>query len=275
MAVYQRIFSNPDVADTHVLFLKAVRAAELVDAERRRAGLPAIAAATRAQLLRAYDEFNRDMESHAQITAQRARENMQRRLKQTAKRPDTGLRPHLRQALLARPLRRFGPIATGEVGIAPEENLDKVVNPTSPSYGPYWRAQEFGTGSSEVKSQKGRVIHGYFFDTGLQNPTVPQKNRSDQPIFVSGRAGGVPVKGGIGPKGGKGGRGVIGQEIQGRHFIRDGANDTLPGWLAGIRRIERQTERRLDVVLRGSRVRTPAQRAARRVTGPRRRPPRR
>lgn len=250
MATYVRIFSNPDVADIHVKFAAIIREITAVEAARRRAGLPPVTGATRAAVLRAYKHMNDRLDATASRTAADSVKRIQAQLKATAKRPDTGLRPHLRNGIVSRPLHRFGPVATGEVGVAAIESLDKVRNPTSPSYGPYWRAQEFGTGSPEVKTQKGRHIYGYFFEGGLTNPARPTKGRSDQPIFVSGRAGGLPssVKGGTGPKGGRGGPGVIGREIEGRHFIRDGADRARAEWLRGIRQVERETVRELSPV---------------------------
>jgi hypothetical protein len=157
------------------------------------------------------------------------------------------------------------------VGIASEDRLDKALNPTAPGYGPYWRAQEFGTGSPEVVTQVGRVIFGYFSGTGLEGPSRPQHQYSGgggpHPIFVSAKAAraaaaevGIGDFGG-GSRGGKGGKGVIGKEIEGKHFIRDGANGALTEWKLGMRRIEDATISELKAVLR---PRTVAQRRARR-----------
>lgn len=251
MADYVRYLSNPSVGDVHVQFARVLQLARELDA------LTGRGSGTRQVVLRAYDKFNRELDALAQSTAVNATKRIQERLKATAKRPDTGVRPHLRNGIVSRPLKRFGLLGTGEVGVAAIDSLNKVVSATSPGYGPYWRAQEFGTGSAEVKSQKGRVIRGYFFGPGLSSPAVPTKGRSDQPIFVPGRQkGGVTasgtMKGGIGPSGGRGGYGTIGREIQGRHFIRDGADLARAEWLREMRAIERATIRGLDAVLTGA-----------------------
>jgi hypothetical protein len=287
MAKYQRMFVVPDVAQVHLLFLELATAARVVDAKRAQAGLPPIAAATRREVLVIYDQFITGLNELARFTATDATKQIQARLKETAKRPDTGVRPHLRNGIRSRPIDVTGRgIATGAVGVADEASLNKVKNPNSPKYGPYWRAQEFGTGSADVrddraapKSQIGREIVGYFFDRGKTNPTVPQKGRSDQPIFITGRSAGAVVGSGrqFSRAGKGGGRGIIGKEIEGRHFIRDGSDQAVKVWRANLRAIERNTMRKLNSTLTAppSTGVAAARRRARRTAGPtRRRPPR-
>lgn len=244
MALYQRIFTVSDIAVVHRLFHDSLRLCEQIDLEARRRGGQPRALATRREILRAYGEFNDELRVLATKTAREADSRMRARLRSTQVRPDTGASPHLAALLRSRPLQRFGPVQTGEVGVADEAWLDKAINPHSPGYGPYWRAQEHGTGTPEVPSQIGRILRGYFYGTGYTDPTPPRAQYrgggGPHPIFVSGRASKLPgsVSGGIGPRGGRGGYGTISREIQGRHFIRDGANSALADWRAGLRRVE-------------------------------------
>lgn len=266
MPYYQRIFTIADVARVHKLFGEALRVARQVDIERRALGLPSATVATQRELRAAYLLFNDELDTLARATAAAADKSIRDRIKATQKRADTRMSPHLRDLIKSRALNPLGRgLATGAVGIADEDMLNRAVNPTSPQYGPFWRAQEFGTGSPEVKSQLGRVIRGYFFGGGLTDPEVPQSvyagGGGPHPIFVSAASqqsimGSVGFAGGGGARGGVGGFGTIQHEIEGRHFIGDGANAVLADWRVGIRDIETRTVQRLQAVI-GTGLRRP------------------
>lgn len=265
MPTYQRIFAASDVAQVHRLFLEAMRAARIADQALRASGRRPRSQATLAELQRAYTAYNDELAALARKTARDADNRMRAKLRARRVRPDTKLSPHLASMIRSRPIRLAVGLESGAVGIADEEWLDKAVNPTSPQYGPYWRAQEYGTGATDpttgysVPSQVGRVIHGYFYGPGLTNPTRPQSQYAGgggpHPIFVSSKSAGaagesVGISGyGGGKRGGKGGRGVIGVEIQGKHFIRDGANEALVEWRMGMSQIETSTITRLKSLL--------------------------
>lgn len=239
MPVYSRGLVLADVAQLHRLWQQAIAEAER--ANRRSKG----GAANIVRLLKvSYRKFNRDLDELARVTSVQAVGAMQQRLDRTERRRSTGIDPHLRDHLEARPLDAgVAPFATGAVGIGDEAVLDKLVDPLYPADGPYWRTQEFGT-----RAHIGRRIRGYFFDPGGKNPTAPARGYTGnkqiaQPLFVPGRpigaVGGIP--GGIGPRGGRGGKGTIRQPIRARHFIRDGSKDAEGKWRAGLQRIERES----------------------------------
>lgn len=235
MPVYQRIFSIGDIADIHLEFRNAVRLTDAIERLR-----PGFAAATRGELLRAYSQFNRDLNDLAQATARNATAQIVQRLNATAVRPDTGTRPHLRNLIRSRPLKRFGAIATGEVGVADEQYLNRAIDPMTPQYGTYWRAQEFGN-----PSMQGREVFGYFTGPGYTPPfTRPQaaRNRQDPRFWAA-------AAGARGPRGGKGGKLRIQHVPKPRHFIRDGANLAEAVWRAEVRAIEQRTVARLGAVL--------------------------
>lgn len=160
----------------------------------------------------------------------------------------TGKKPGLRSKLTARPVRVLGqPIV---VGIANIDVLDKLRNEYSPGYGSYWRAQEYGTGTKEVRSQLDRVLYGFFVGKGGSgNPERPQAQyaggKGVHPIFISAGSqraayGGLGFSGGAGVRGGIGGKGVIRREITPGNFIRDGANKALADYRQAVRQVERE-----------------------------------
>lgn len=256
MPKYQRGHRvRPNVVEIHLRFERLISLAETVDADRKRRGLPPAAAGTRAQLLVAYATFNDRLRLLAVETAGQARQEALDQLKRKQKRPDTGQGPHLRGAVRCRPLYRFGKLETGEVGIGDIERLDKVVNPLSPEFGPYWRAIEYGT-----RRHVGRIIYGYYFGTGLSGQ--PDRPRSEfagspsppHPIFVTARAaralyGGVGFSGGAGVRGGAGGLGTIRNPIVAQGFLEAGYDRTKAPWLAGLRAVERAVDRELTPIL--------------------------
>lgn len=237
MARYVRAFILQNAGELHVLFqeviLLARDAARLNPAER----------GTAALVERAYRDWMRELDALAALTAVQATEAIKAELAATARRPDTGVRPHLRDAIRCRPYAIVGPrgvrggVPTGSVGIADLQALERVKNPFDPKGVPYWIVQEKGTARNV-----GRTLRGYFYDRGHTNPTRPAPGytgtKGAQPLFLPGRLGNMPrsVAGGIGPKGGKGGKGVIQNPIPARHFIGDavhpgGADVAKVRWL--------------------------------------------
>lgn len=255
--MYQRTFTSSNIGVVHREFGEILALARKVDTERRALGLPPSTAATQRIIRQAYLKFNERLDAHAATTAAKATAEIRARLRATQRRQDTRNAPHLSGGVRSRALHRFGGLATGEVGVADEDELDKIVNPTSPQYGPYWRAQEFGTGGGGVPSQLGRVIRGYFYGPGLTDPTPPRSiyagGGGPHPIFVSAKAqraiyGSLGFSGGGGARGGVGGYGTIEHEIQARHFIRDGANRAEAEWRRGMAQIESDAIRSLAPV---------------------------
>ena len=222
MALYRTGLVVANVLQTHRLFDRA-----LVGLGRARtpAG-QALARRERLRVLRVYSDFNAEMELLAVRTSAEATLKIQQQLKRTAKRPDNRLKPHIRDHIVCRPANRTGlRIPTGEVGIADIEELNKVVNPLTPQFGPYWETQEEG-----YSGHVGRNIHGLFFGPGLSDggdrPRAAFKGGSGpHPIFVAG----------------PGGAGTIDEPIQARHFIENGTRATEKDWLAQLRAIERRT----------------------------------
>lgn len=251
MALYRRVFSIADIATVHHEFARTIRLAETVEAAFTRAGRPGAYAATLRVLLDSYLEFNRGLDRVADRAAVDAKADILRVLKTRRKRPDTGQGPHLRGAIICRPIKDFGTLGTGEVGIADIDRLDRVVNPFGPQYGPYWRAIEEGT-----TKHVGRQVHGAFFGKGLgSGPFAPsQADFRRHPVFVTSAQGrglfaDAGFQGGFGKQGGGGGRRMtIGRPIEPQHFIRDGADAAEVVWRAGIAAVQARAIKQLQVV---------------------------
>lgn len=251
MALYRRVFSVPDVAVRHQQFVTAIKTFQAAEAAWARAGRPGVAAATVRTLQVAYADFNADLDRLAIQTAADAKKRIIGILALRQKRPNSGMGPHLRGHIVCRPIKDFGTLGTGEVGIADIAVLDTVVNQFGPQYGPYWRAIEEGT-----RKHVGRKVAGAFFGTGMgSGPFDP--NPADfraHPVFVT-RAQGRAVRqsagfsGGLGKRGGAGGRRMtIRRAIDPQWFIRDGANLVEPHWRAGVARIELKAMRAIAAV---------------------------
>lgn len=222
MAVYKTGLVVRDVLETHRRFDELLT--------RLAVAKSPIARRMRGDVLAAYAQFNRDLEQLAQRTSVAATRHIQQQLKRTAKRPDNRLRPHIKDSIVCRPTGPGGfRIPTGWVGIADIEELDKVVNPLTPQYGPYWRTQEDG-----FAGHQGRKIHGLFFGPGLtgggERPASAFKGGGGpHPIFVAG----------------PGGAGTIDEPIQARHFIERGAREAGRDWLAQLQAVESRAIARL------------------------------
>lgn len=142
-------------------------------------------------------------------------------------RPATGdMEAHIRS--------EAGPL--GLVRVALIDELEKIVNPNG--YGPFWRAQEYGTGSPEVASQVGRPLFGTFEPSG-EPPDAAQRGEGagHDLAFV--------------PMGSAPGFGRISVELPGRHFLRDGTaeagaryvtkmNAVQERWIARMKELQAQ-----------------------------------
>jgi hypothetical protein len=288
MTTWQRIFVSPNVVEVEAGIGRQIIQCERTSAKiARKLTTPGLTPAQRRSLLALEREIAGERRALALIardnrqqlndlaakTAGRATTSIRERLAATAERPDTGVKPHLADLIESAPLLPN----TGAVGIASETKLDRAVNPNTPGYGPYWRAQEYGTGSTNVPpgtkavpSQIGRKkkLYGYFYETGVTSPSRPQAQyaggRGPHPIFI-------PSSGGQrGARGGGGGVGVIRHEIQPRHFIRDGADRAVVQWRREMSRIDTQTAKALSAAPALAKAVTAA--AAARPSGRRRLP---
>lgn len=247
MATYQRIFVVENVARLHTLFASTIEEARLTDLMRQRAGLPPATRATQGALLRAFAEFEAGLRGVADRSAIFAQRSMRKHLDAyiaATGRGSTGRRPNLKTRVIARRLPPIAGSETGAVGVAPEEVLNRAVNPDTPGYGTFWRAIEFGTGGGGVPSQRGRVIRGFFAAAGYGDQTRPlaiYRQGGPHPIFIPGSAGRDIGLSGAGKRGGRGGYGTIRREIRPAHFIRDGANEALAEWRREMAQLELRT----------------------------------
>ena len=250
MPVYVREFVIDRVGQVHLAYGQAIALAEQVEREYARLGRPGRGQATARELRRAYATFNDELDAVAKATARDAQQRMRAQLRATRKRPETGVAPHLLAALKARSEHPLGKLATGVVGVADVAELDKVVNPLGPQYGPYWRAQEEGT-----TRHVGRTVYGFFTRRGYGEPWArpdPSQNRR-HPIFVPGatvRALGARTARGPGSRGGRGGKMTIRNPIEARHFIRDGAAAAEAEWRRAIANVEAAAVARLRRAMR-------------------------
>lgn len=137
----------------------------------------------------------------------------------SAKRPITGnMEAHIKS--------RAGPLGT--VFVALIEELDKIVNPMG-GYGTFWRAQEFGTGTTpseggwgEIPPQEGRIIRGVFQPSGAAPDAASRGLNQGTDLAFEPNSGG--------------GWGTINVELPGRHFLRRGVD------LAGATYLQRMGE---------------------------------
>jgi hypothetical protein len=244
MTIWQRIFLSISPIENEGAIGRQILFAERVNAIALKGGLPGPGPleANRRALGRIAITYRRELNELAARTAAEASASIRQRLAATSVRDPTGVPPHLASLIYSRPL---GGIFenTGTVGVARESTLDRAINPNTPGYGPYWRAQEFGTGPQprrpgepEIPTQVGRVIYGHFYGAGASGPgSRPQAQYAGgggpHPVFI-------PSSQRRGPRGGAGGKGTIRHEIQARHFIRDGADLALVSWAAAMKRID-------------------------------------
>ncbi len=246
MAEFFAIFATEDAVVVHELYIEILGI--LIAAEREAAALrvPSPAAGMRAKVEKSYREFTREITRVAEVTAADFDKKAVAILEATRKRDDTRVAPHLRNLIQSRPANLgFAEFPIGAVGLGRISTLDRAVNPNTPGYGAYWRAQEYGTGKDGVPSQRGRQLRGFFFRPGFKDPVRPMaqyRGAGDPsyPIFLPGRPSNLPsnVRGGIGVRGGRGGKGVIHHEIQPRRFLRGAADATFADYIAGVKAVE-------------------------------------
>jgi hypothetical protein len=165
-------------------------------------------------------------------------------------RPFTGtLESHIRS--LAEPL--------GSVSVALVSELDKAVNPVG-HWGPFWRAQEYGTGSEEVPSQVGRVIRGIFQPSGTA-PDAAQRGLGvgTDMSFIS-DAYGTPSASDK-----ESDFGTIEVELPGRHFLRDGTAEAAERYLKAMAAIQQRIVKEISVLTQLARAEMDRQRPVRGV----------
>jgi hypothetical protein len=124
-----------------------------------------------------------------------------------------------------------GPL--GSVQVAKLDQLDRIVNPRG-AYGPFWRAQEYGTGAAvdygpdagdEIPSQEGRRF------VGTYEPSQTPPDSEQRGLGVGRDLAFTP--GGENP-----GLGVISVDLPGRHFLRDGTAETGSRYLAAMDEVQ-------------------------------------
>jgi hypothetical protein len=141
-------------------------------------------------------------------------------------RPTTGeLATHIRS--------EPGPL--GSVRVALIEELDRAINPDS-GYGPFWRAQEYGTGSSgegvDVPSQIGRYFRGFFQPSGTPPEAAQRGLRVGTDLaFVSDSSGGF---------------GRISVDLPGRHFLSGGTAEVGAKYLQRIDALATAYDKRIS-----------------------------
>jgi hypothetical protein len=246
LAEFFEIFAVEDAIVVHEEFLTLL--AELNAIEKTAAALkvPSPIGAMRVRVEAAYRNFRDDITRLAQVTAVDFDKRARAILQGTARRDDTRVAPHLRNLIQSRPASLgFAALPIGVVGLGRVSTLERAVNPNTPGYGAYWRAQEYGTGRDGVPKQAGRRIRGYFYRPGFRDPQRPQaqyRGSGDPgyPIFMPGRPVGMPAsaRGGIGPGGGQGGPGLIHHEIQPRRFLRGASDGAWGDYIAGVKAVQ-------------------------------------
>lgn len=230
MARYMRLFAVTDIVETHELFARTDAACDIVNAADRRAGRPPRAVATQKELSRAYRDFTRDLNRAAHLGARTGTREIVARIESTALRAPTDKAVHLKDLIRSRPASVGTRLATGAVGIADMDWLDKAIDPDYPHKGPYWAAQEYGT-TKHVK----RKIQGFFHGGGqpAERP-LGMYSGGGGPHTAFSPASKFNPSSGQGSRGGKGGKGTIRVPLKPRYFIRDGANAAHAEWKTAI-----------------------------------------
>lgn len=243
MAQFRRILAAPQVGQVYLEFAALARDLTRQINQERDARRRSLLIARRRAVLQIEQEFEEEMKAIARRTSAYATQQIRVRIKRV--RPSAGA-PNLAKGVRSRPI---APLIGGVVGVADEAYLDRIRNPRTPGYGPYWRAQEFGTGTAPphdppVPSQRGRKLRGTFYVPGSARPS--QSMFRVHAYFKPG-----------GPKGGKGGKGTIRREIPAKHFLRDGADAAAQQYRAEIARLQSRTVARLTAVMTGRAVAAP------------------
>jgi hypothetical protein len=132
---------------------------------------------------------------------------------------------------------RSEPGPLGSVKVALIEELDRVVNANG--YGPFWRAQEYGTGNDgegvEIPSQVGRYFRGFFQPSGTPPQAAQRGLRVGTDLaFESDPSGGF---------------GRISVELPGRHFLSGGTAEVGAKYMQRIGELQRDYVRRIRKLL--------------------------
>lgn len=161
--------------------------------------------------------INADLELLALRTAEVADKAIKGVITRTERRPATTHPHHLRDSIQSVPL-PFGGVAVGLL-----EELAKVENPQTG--GVYWLTQEEGSRETG-NSMTGRVLFGKFEGPNhFERPMEEYRGVAGAPgsEFLFGQPGG--------------GYGTIAHEIEGRHFLRQGADEAFAYYVRGLERI--------------------------------------
>lgn len=228
MAVALQQTSGPDAWD----FFGSTQMVEAMTiiARLRREAIAAGRPDIQAGISRVGVELQRELDRLARRTVEVADEAIVRKLRSSRRRPHTDRSRHLEDSIRSIPFPGLG-----GVKIALIEELDKAVNPGG--YGPYWRAIEFG--SVEVGNpMTGRTLYGTFTGGG----SSPERPRYEYRRDVIG-------DGAIAPHaqfewhGEDTGKGIIHNEIEGRHFLKEGTDEAWAFYAAEVARIDARVSR--------------------------------
>lgn len=178
------------------------------------------------------------MDYTAMRTAAVARDNVQRRIEQTRKRPRSiagvSQSGRLQSGIIAKPLPIVLPRGGGGVGIGQIESLEAATrsgHPTKSRYPYYWRTQEDGS-----DAMVGRYLYGVF-QPGEARPSGAEFRQ--HPIFEN-----RPYYPGIRYKM------KITRPVEARNFLKDGAGDAYVFRTAMIESVEQFANARLGSIMR-------------------------
>lgn len=172
-------------------------------------------------------ELQNKLDALSRTTAKAADEAIVRHLRQHARRPLTTRTPHLADQVKSI---QFGE-GLGYVKVALIDELDKAVNPDGS--GRYWNAIEYG--SVEVGNiMEGRRLYGSFSGGGSDDERPREMYRRDVLGDTMAPHAEFIMGGGSDPE-----KGIIHNEIEGRHFLRDGTDEAWTGYTKGVREIDR------------------------------------
>lgn len=128
---------------------------------------------------------------------------------------------------------RSEPGPLGLVRVALLDELNRIVNPSG--YGPFWRAQEEGTGG-KVPSQVGRRIFGTFESSGTPpDPGQRGAGAGRDLAFI--------------PGGSDPGLGTISTELPARHFLRDGSAEAAAQYVKRMEAAQAKWSKRIEELI--------------------------
>ena len=133
---------------------------------------------------------------------------------------------------------RSEPGPLGSVGVGAMSELDKIINPEG-EWGPFWRAQEYGTGGAGgVPTQIGRRLYGTFEPSGEPPREEMRGLRVGTDLAF--------YPGGANP-----GLGRITVDLPPRFFLHDGASLAAAKWLEMMNALQDQVIRDLEALHAG------------------------